>query len=123
MSMLVDSVILIDHFNGIPQATDFLSQHEKELSISLITRAEVLSGFNNKQHFELAKLFLQAFTQQMLTIEDIDLAAELRQRTRLKLPDAIQAAVAMNRKLKLITRNTKDFDPKKFPFVVIPYRL
>lgn len=123
MILLVDSVILIDHFNGIQAATDFFSRHQKALAISLITRAEVLSGFKIKRHFALAQLFLQEFTQLPLTAEDVDLAAELRQTTRLKLPDAIQAAIAINNNMKLITRNTKDFDPKKFHFVEIPYRI
>jgi predicted nucleic acid-binding protein len=40
-----------------------------------------------------------------------------------KLPDAFQAALALHHHLKLCTRNTKDFDPKKHSFVEVPYRL
>ena len=44
-SYLVDSAILIDHLRGIPQATKWLAGlREKEAAISVITRAEVLSG-------------------------------------------------------------------------------
>jgi hypothetical protein len=51
------------------------------------------------------------------------LAANLRRENRWKLPDALQAAVAINRRLILATRNSKDFTPGKHSFVFIPYRL
>jgi predicted nucleic acid-binding protein len=51
------------------------------------------------------------------------LAASLRREHRWKLPDALQAAVAINRRLTLATRNSKDFDPACHTFVAIPYRL
>jgi predicted nucleic acid-binding protein len=43
LSVLLDSVILIDHLNGVGAATRYL-QSLKEVSISVITRAEVLAG-------------------------------------------------------------------------------
>jgi hypothetical protein len=52
-----------------------------------------------------------------------DEAARIRRRTRLRLPDAVQAATAVRHGLELMTRNTKHFPPGKFPFVVVPYRL
>jgi predicted nucleic acid-binding protein len=55
--------------------------------------------------------------------EVADEAARIRRSTRLKLPDAIQAAFATRHGLKLATRNTSDFPPGKFPFVIVPYRL
>ncbi|MGH8610014.1 MAG: hypothetical protein ACREX9_22180, partial [Gammaproteobacteria bacterium] len=47
----------------------------------------------------------------------------LRRQYRWKLPDALQAAIAVNRWLKLVTRNTRDFDPALHSFVLIPYTL
>ena len=52
-----------------------------------------------------------------------DEAARLRRHTRLKLPDAIQAAFAVHHQLQLVTRNSKDFRPETFNFVMIPYAL
>jgi|GEM_PF-5947900 len=43
--VLLDSVILIDHFNGIEQATEYLEEVWGVAHISAITRAEVLTGF------------------------------------------------------------------------------
>jgi len=46
MNILLDSVILIDHFNGVRVATPYLRRTVGSSVISLITRAEVLSGFD-----------------------------------------------------------------------------
>lgn len=119
---LLDSVILIDHFNGQPEATQFILDHRDSVSISVITRAEVLTGFAPVDEVQ-AKAFLKLFPTHEVTEEDADLAANLRRENRWKLPDALQAAVAINRRLTLATRNSKDFDPDKHSFVVIPYRL
>lgn len=45
---LLDSVILIDHFNNISQATNFIKKNHKLCYIPAITRAEVLTGFQNE---------------------------------------------------------------------------
>jgi predicted nucleic acid-binding protein len=121
-SYLLDSVILIDHFNGQPEATQFLLENRDSVAISIITRAEVLTGFDPVGEVQ-AKAFLNLFRTHTLTEEDADLAASLRREHRWKLPDALQAAVAINRQLMLVTRNSKDFDPVRHAFVVIPYRL
>lgn len=65
------------------------------------------------------KAFLNFFRTHTLTKEGADLAASLRHEHRWKLPDALQAAVAINRQLMLVTRNSKDFDPTLHTFVVI----
>lgn len=117
---LLDSVVLIDHFNGVAAATSFLLDHRDELSISVITRAEVLTGFDAVAEAQ-ARAFLDCFATHALNAADADLAASLRREHRWKLPDALQAAVAINRGLRLVTRNTKDFDPARHAFVQIPY--
>ncbi|MEQ1526179.1 MAG: PIN domain-containing protein [Gallionella sp.] len=121
MSYLLDSVILIDHFNGRSEATQFLLENRAS-AISVITRAEVLTGFDPVSEVQ-AKAFLSLFPTLQLTEADADLAAKLRREHRWKLPDALQAAVAINRQLTLATRNSKDFDPARHAFVSIPYRL
>jgi len=117
-SYLLDSVILIDHFNGQPEATQFLLENRDSAAISIITRAEVLTGFDPVGEVQ-AKAFLNFFQTHTLTENDADLAANLRCEYRWKLPDALQAAVAINRQLMLVTRNSKDFDPALHTFVVI----
>lgn len=122
MSYLLDSVVLIDHFNGVAAATRFIERRARELAVSAITRAEVLAGFAEAD-VPLGTALLDSFRFLPMDAEIADKAARIRRSTRLKLPDAIQAAFAIRHGLKLATRNTKDFPPGKFPFVIVPYRL
>ncbi|MBS0212459.1 MAG: PIN domain-containing protein [Proteobacteria bacterium] len=122
MKYLLDSVIVIDHLNGIVDATDFLAAHGKTSAISVITRAEVLAGFDDDQT-TLAMELLDLFPALPITREIADFAARLRRSERWKLPDALQAAVAMQHSLILATRNTRDFHDGKTLRVVVPYGL
>ena len=118
---LIDSVILTDHLNGIEKATRFIAKLDPlETAISVITRAEILTGLDEDQQAEVISLLDQ---YQLLIINKpiADLAANLRRKYGWKLPDAFQAALAQNHKVKLSTRNTKDFNPQKHDFVEIPY--
>lgn len=122
MRYLLDSVVLIDHFNAVDAATAFLAEHGSRCAASVITRAEVLAGFDEAGE-PLARELLDAFATLPITAEIADLAAALRRTQRWKLPDALQAAVATHHGLVLVTRNTRDFQPGGMPEVLIPYRL
>ena len=120
---LIDSVILIDHLNGIEKATRFIIKIDpSETAISVVTRAEILTGLAETGQAEVVALLDQ---YQLLIIDKpiADLAAGLRREHGWKLPDAFQAALAQHHKIKLVTRNSKDFNPQKHDFVEIPYRL
>jgi len=120
---LIDSVILIDHLNGISKATQFvLGLDPLQTAISVITRAEILAGLDEEGQVNVRPLLDQ---YQLFIIDKpiADLAAQLRGKYGWKLPDAFQAALAQHHKTKLTTRNTKDFDPKKHDFVEVSYSL
>ena len=123
MRYLLDSVILIDHFNNVEAATTFLAEHGSECAISVITRAEILAGFTLRTE-SLARELLDVFPHLPITSEIADLAASLRRSEHWKLPDALQAAVAVQHGLTLVMRNTRDFKVggKKVE-VVVPYRV
>ena len=122
MKYLLDSVIVIDHLNGIDAATSFLGVHGDDSAISIITWAEVLAGCDDAQEASVRSL-LSHFPTLPLTLEVADLAASLRKSERIKLPDAFQAAVAIEHDLILVTRNTRDFQSGGQVQVLIPYRL
>ena len=121
MKLLLDSVILIDHFNGVAAATDYLSAQYADAVVSVITRAEVLTGFEQRAVGKAAR-FLDCFPTLGIDQQIADLAAALRRDHGWKLPDAFQAAIAQQHGLKLVTRNRRDFPPERYRFVVIPYR-
>ena len=121
LTLLLDSVILIDHFNGVAPATEYLGKWRKAAAISVITRAEVLTGFAlSDEH--LALKLLDALPTLTINAPVADLAARLRRETHWKLPDAFQAALAMHHNLRLVTRNIRDFPPDRYSFVEVPYK-
>jgi predicted nucleic acid-binding protein len=122
LQVLLDSVILIDHLNGIRAATAYLAKVHVNAAISAITRAEVLAGYDEAAAAPIKQL-LDAFPAVSIDAPVADLAAALRRRHKWKLPDAFQAALARTHKLRLATRNTKDFPADAYDFVEIPYEL
>lgn len=120
---LLDSVILIDHLRGIEPATKWLGKlREGEAVLSVITRAEVLTGGTEDEQAAAFELCGQ-FECLPLTADDATKAAEMRRDNGWRLPDAFQAACAVRNGLKLVTRDARDFDPKTHRFVIYPYCL
>ena len=118
---LLDSAILIDHLRGIGPATTWLrTLREGEAVISAITRAEVMAGGSSDER-AAAFYLCEQFACLALTKESADHAAELRRAHHWKLPDAFQAALAINQDLRLVTRNSRGFDERTHSFVLIPY--
>ena len=122
MKILLDSAILIDHFNKHRAATAYLNLIQPEAAVSVVTRAEVLTGISQEE-MPKALAVLELFPLLEITKEIADFTARLRREYRWKLPDAFQAAIAQTHKLQLATRNTKDFNPEKHSFVTIPYSI
>lgn len=122
LRFLVDSVILIDHFNGIDTATRFLAENHSEIALSVITRAELLTGFEAGTDAMVAGL-LDRFVNLAVDKPVADLAARLRRDVGWKLPDALQAALAKYHGLRLVTRNTRDFREDRHDFITVPYQI
>jgi predicted nucleic acid-binding protein len=97
-----------------------LSEQGPVCAISVITRAEVLTGFDERME-PLARGFLDNFRVLAIDAGTADLAAGLCRRENWKLPDALQAAVADRHQLVLVTRNTKNFQPCGWLEVLVPY--
>src|SRR3982074_350751 len=99
VNVLLDSVILIDHFNAIAAATEFLKGMRGLAAVSVITRAEVLAGFDAASA-KMALPLLDSFPTLAVDREIADLAADFRRTYRWRLPDALQAAVAKHHQLR-----------------------
>lgn len=119
---LIDSVILIDHLNGIAKATSWIKKNGTlNSAISVVTRAEILVGTSEKNRLKITS-WLNSFECIDINKEIADLAAIYRNKYKIKLPDAFQTAIALKNNLILVTRNTKDFN-KEMGFVKIPYKI
>jgi predicted nucleic acid-binding protein len=121
LKYLLDSTLLIDHFNDVDAATEFLAKHGRESAISVVTMAEVLAGSLPKEQ-EAHELLLDQHPCLAVDALTAKAAAALRRQKHWKLADSFQAALALRHGMKLVTRNTKDFDPKKLDFIHVPYR-
>ena len=70
----------------------------------------------------LTRGFLATFEVIAVTETVAERAVKLRREKRMKLPDAIILASAIEYGLLFVTRNTKDFD-SRWPRVRIPYNI
>lgn len=75
---LLDSVILIDHLNGISQATEYLSGLiPGRTAVSVITRAEILVGLDGSSVDEAKRLldeFILSLSMDQLLIRPLSYA-------------------------------------------------
>lgn len=121
LSYLLDTCILIDHLNGLAEATSFLRSVE-DPAISQITWIEVMVGARGEVEDRALRSLLRTFEVLSVDEDVAEAAVRLRRARRLKVPDAIILATAQIHGRKLATRNTRDF-PEPDPEIVVPYRL
>lgn len=118
-SAVLDSTIVIDHLNGIHQATAAIAG-EPSPAISVVTWIEVMVGLRNADEERAGREYLAQFEVVALSEPVAEGAVRLRRETRLKLPDAIILATARHLHCPLLTRNTRDFGQFERE-IVVPY--
>ena len=109
---LFDTNILIYYFNGEMESlveNKVSKLMSESFQISVISKMEFLGFPFNEQEKQQASDFIEYAEIKMLTDKIVQKVIEIRQEKRIKLPDAIIAATAMEYSAILITRNTKDF--------------
>ena len=110
---LLDSNVVIDYIAGLysDKATQWLNRLiDEEINVSIITKIEVLSFDPDKddnypilfEFFEASKIF-------ELSDNIVSKTIQIRQKQKIKLPDAVIASSALVNGLILVTRNSKDF--------------
>jgi predicted nucleic acid-binding protein len=112
MNSVFDTNILIYHLNDALSESAFermLDLLVAGAAISVITRMEILGTPKAVTQFEQTRTLLDCFTEQPLTEAIVQRVIALRQQHRIKLPDAIIAATALQLDAPLVTRNTGDF--------------
>lgn len=121
---LLDTNIIADYFNDIKEAASLISSTgHKKIAISVITYTEILVGFSDPAQKSMFDFFVDQCLYFSIEKSTAKIAANLKRDYRWKLPDAYQAAIAVEHKMTLLTRNTKDFNPSIHKFVKIPYKL
>ncbi|HLD60775.1 MAG TPA: type II toxin-antitoxin system VapC family toxin [Patescibacteria group bacterium] len=116
--MTIDTNIIVAYLNGDQQVIETLSEWRNErrpLFLSTVVEAEVLSfpNLTSRERY-LAEEFLEEnFTSIPVDRAVARLAANIRQTTKIKFPDAAIAATALFTHSPLVTRNVKDFKKVK----------
>lgn len=118
-TVLVDTApwiyLLQDHPEFAPRFVGLFEAAERgqlHLALSTVTLAEVLTGPHKAGQPALAKRYETALKQYRvvpLTAEVASLAAQLRAQYRLKLPDAVQLASALDMGAAALVTHDRDF--------------
>jgi predicted nucleic acid-binding protein len=109
---LLDSNVVIDFLAGkLPEEGTVLLREVVNAVpvVSVITRIEVLGFSSDAAATKLLNEFMDASIVIDLSQSIADRTIELRRTSRLKIPDAIIAATALEYQLVLLSRNIKDF--------------
>lgn len=121
--LLIDTDVLIEYLRGREKVADYLEGLTSELSISVISVAELFSGVKGEQEERNLRQFLLAFTILPVTERAARVGGLFRREYRPShgtgLADALIAATAEELGLRLVT-----FNRRHFPMVsevVAPY--
>ena len=110
---LLDSNTVIDYIAGLypDKVKQWLNQIiDEEINVSIITKIEVLSFDPDKDdNYPILVDFFEASNIFELTDDIVKKTIQIRQKRKVKLPDAVIASAAIVNGLTLISCNTKDF--------------
>lgn len=108
--LLLDTNVLIYLSKKELNLEDFAGEDDI-LYISIITLMEAKGyQYSNKKEETIIDTLCENLIKAYLTDDVIETVISLRKKHKIKLPDAIILATAIENNLKLITRNSKDFD-------------
>ena len=106
---LLDSNTVIYYIAG--KTLQWLNQIiDEEINVSVITKIEVLSYDPDKDdNYPILIDFFEESNIFNLTEDVVKQTIMIRQKHKIKLPDAIIASTAITNSMVLVSRNTKDF--------------
>ncbi len=101
---LLDSDVFIDHIRGARK----LSVDPTLAAYSVVTRTELFAG--RAEDEEAVRELLLPLTEIEVDRGIAERAGRIRRRARIQTADALIAATALEHRLELVTRNSKDFE-------------
>jgi Predicted nucleic acid-binding protein, contains PIN domain len=122
MPYLIDSDIVIDHLANVQAANQLLEDLAPEgIAISIITYMEAYQGVSRNPHSQIAQKQFQAFLETVpvlpFSLSVAQRCALLRERlkqegkrVKARALDVMNAAIALEHHLELVTRNREDYE-------------
>jgi predicted nucleic acid-binding protein len=113
--VLIDSDILIDASRGIAQAIQILEEYNRThiLSVSVVTKLELMVGCENKEEFRELNTFLERFEifhlSEAISQKAVELFEEYRLSHGVLIADMLITSTALCYEIELISKNQKDF--------------
>jgi predicted nucleic acid-binding protein len=101
--VLVDTDVFVDHLRGAVE----LKVGRHRIHYSVITRAELFAGTSAT---DLVSRLLAPLREIPIDRAIAERAGRVRRETGIRLPDALIAASALERKLEVASRNRRDFE-------------
>ena len=119
---LVDTNIIIYYFNGIVEDNRIDEILKESFNISIITKIEFLSWQklrDDEALREKALNFISNANVYELTDDVANKVIEIRQKHKIKTPDAIIGATALVYGFDIVTNNVDDFDKLDLEIVTV----
>jgi hypothetical protein len=115
---LLDSNFIISFSKNNLAALELLKKLPENVQVSIITYMEVLGfDFKNQLELEMIESLFDNMDIVYLSENIVDKVIEIKRKIKIKLPDAIIAATALEHNSILITANIEDF--KRVPDLLI----
>lgn len=123
MKFLADTDILVDYLRNQPQAVAFITEHCDNISVSVLSVAELYAGMRAQEEMILSD-FLSLFTVLPLSAEIAITGGHYKNLHHRKhgtgLADALIAATAQAHGATLVTLNKKHYPDMQH--LLVPYR-
>ena len=111
--ILVDTDVLIKVFRGDVKKKKILDDNKDNLSISIITYFELLSGLKTRRRIIDLNKQMKAYNiihlSEKISIKSLTLYQKYLTANNVSLPDALIASTAIINELELLTDNYQDF--------------
>ncbi len=121
--LVIDTNIIIDYLRGKSSAFNFFEQTDDNLSVSVITVAELYAGVKGTKEEEIVESFLELFEILPVTNRIAKMGGEIRNKYKAKfgvgLADALIAATSIHYSATIVTLNKKHF--QMLDKVIVPY--
>lgn len=121
--LIIDTNVIVDYLRGEASALNFFEQTDDNLSVSVITVAELYAGVKGTREEEIVESFMELFeifpVTNIIAKKGGEICNKYKARFGVGLADALIAATSIHHRLGLVTLNKKHF--QMLDKIIVPY--